>query len=296
MITGLRRSLLYVPCDNEKMIQKAARVSADMLLLNLEDGVAPAYKEQARSQAVRALTSIDFGRREVVVRINSLATELGKEDLAAVLVCRPDGICLPKVESPEQVRFAAQILSAMEEAHGLAAGATRIHAMIESAAGILSSREIGASSDRMASLIFGSADYCADVRCLAGPERQELALALQFLVTGARAASIAAVDAPCFEIRNELRLRQEAGQGRRIGFDGKSALHPGQLPAINECFDVTDEEIRWAEKVLAELNRAEIRGRALSTLEGQLIDNPHRTAAEHILERARLACLFRSLP
>jgi citrate lyase subunit beta/citryl-CoA lyase len=289
MITGLRRSLLYVPCDSEKMIQNAVRVPADLLLLNLEDGVAAACKEQARAHAVQALNSMDFGRREVAVRINSLATDVGRKDLAAILPCKPDGICLPKIESPEQIRSAAEIMCGLEEAHGLPTGSTRLHAMIESAAGVLSAREIGAASDRMASLIFGSADYCADMRCLPGSDRQELTLALQLIVTGARAASIDAMDAPCFDLRNDVLLRQEAAQARRFGFDGKSALHPGQLPSINECFDVTVEEIAWAEKVLAELTTAEDRGRALSTLEGQLIDNPHRCAAEHILQCARLA-------
>ncbi len=289
MITGLRRSAIYVPCDSEKMLSKAAEFPADLLLLNLEDGVAESRKDLARRNAVDALRSLHFGAREIVVRINSPALEEGRRDLAAVVPCRPDGICLPKIESPLAIQAADRSILDLETPAGLAPGGIRIHAMIESAAGVLAARDIAASSPRMASIIFGSADYCEDVHCLQGEDRVELLLALQMIVTGARAASIDAVDAPCFDIRSPGLLRREATQARRLGFDGKSALHPGQLGVINETFDVTPQELEWAGKVLSELESAESRGRALSTLEGRLIDNPHRCAAERILRRAQLA-------
>jgi citrate lyase beta subunit len=137
----------------------------------------------------------------------------------------------------------------------------------------------------MASLVFGSADYANDVRCWPGEDRQELLLALQMLVTSARSAGIDAIDSPCFDIRNYDLLRREAVQARRLGFDGKSALHPEQCRILNEVFDVTAEEIAWAEQALAGLDEAENRGKALTTLDGKLIENPHRAAAERILSR-----------
>ncbi len=287
MITGLRRSALYVPCDTERMLANAATIPADLILLNLEDGVTASRKDAARANAVRALKSMDFGTREVVVRINSLETVTGRDDLAAVVPARPDGICLPKIETPAGVREAEAALAELEPAHDLPRGVMRLHAMIESAAGVLNVREIAASSHRMASLLFGSADYSEDVHCLPGEDRMELLLALQMIVAGARSASIDALDAPCFDIRNAELLGRESRQARRLGFDGKSALHPGQVRTINEIFDVTPEERSWAERVLAELGAAENKGRALSTLAGQLIDNPHRSAAERILRRAQ---------
>lgn len=289
MITGLRRSALYVPCDSDKMIAKAVEVQADLILLNLEDGVSASRKGAARANTVHALKSMDFGAREVVVRINSLTSVTGREDLADVVPCRPDGICLPKIEGPAAVHEAEAAIEDLESSHDLPRGVLKLHAMIESAAGVLGIREIAASSSRMASLVFGSADYCEDVHCLPGEDRMELLLALQMIVAGARSAFIDAIDAPCFDIRNADLLGRESTQARRLGFDGKSALHPGQVRAINEIFDVTTEEKSWAEKVLAELADAEKRGRALSTLEGQLIDNPHRSAAERIMRRARLS-------
>jgi citrate lyase subunit beta/citryl-CoA lyase len=289
MITGLRRSALYVPCDREDMIEKAAGIPADLLLLNLEDGVAVSRKEMARANAVRALKSLDFGGRELVVRINPPESETGSRDLVAVLPCRPDGICLPKVEAPAAVQAADAMILELETGHRVPEGSMRLHAMIESAAGMLAARDIAASSYRMASLIFGSADYADDIHCQSGEDRIELMLALQMIVSGARAASIDAIDAPCFDIRNNDLLMRESLQARRLGFDGKSALHPAQVDILNEVFDVTLEERRWAESVLSELERAEGRGRALSTLEGRLIDNPHRNAAERIMRRARLS-------
>jgi citrate lyase subunit beta/citryl-CoA lyase len=289
MITGLRRSVLYVPCDSEKMLLKAAGTEADLLLLNLEDGVAASRKEAARANAVWALKSLDFGAREVAVRVNSTAAETGMLDLAAVVPCRPDGICLPKIEGAAALQAAEAAVSSLETVHGLPECGILLHAMIESAAGVLSAREIASSSSRMASLIFGSADYAEDMRCAPGEERTELFLALQMIVAGAHAAGIDAIDGPCFDIRNTDLLRREAAQARRFGFDGKSALHPGQLAPIHEIFDVTSEERTWAEKVLAELKSAEEKGRALSTLDGFLIDNPHGAAAERVLRRAQLS-------
>jgi citrate lyase subunit beta/citryl-CoA lyase len=269
------------------MIQKAGAVPADLLLLNLEDGVALSRKDEARTNVAEALRSLDFGGREVVVRVNTLDSAAGGLDLAAIVPCRPQGICLPKIESRGDIHSAEKALLELELAHGVAEGSIRLHAMIESAAGVMRAVEIASASPRMASLMFGSADYVKDLRCQPGKDRAELLFALQMIVTSARAGGIDAIDAPCFSLRDHDLLRREAEQARRLGFDGKSALHPDQIAIIHEVFTVTPEQIAWAEKVLAELNRAEKRGKALATLNGQLIDNPHRAAAERILRRGR---------
>jgi citrate lyase subunit beta / citryl-CoA lyase len=287
MIDKIRRSLLYVPGDSEKMLQRAAALPADLLLLNLEDGVASAKKDEARGNIVLALRSINYGDHETVVRINSLSTEIGLKDLAAVVPMRPDGICLPKIERAAEMQAASAAILELEIAHNLQPGTIRLHAMIESASGMLHSAEIASASPRMASLVFGSADFVADMRCMSGEDRIELLLALQLIAASARSAGIDAIDAPCFDIRRADLLRKEAVQARRFGFDGKSALHPGQLAVINEIFDVAAEEIAWAERMIAELDEAERKGKALTTVDGKLIDNPHRAAAERILARKR---------
>lgn len=284
-IPGLRRSALYVPGDNPRMIEKASTLPADMVILNLEDGVADSRKAEARAGVARALGTIDFGPREVVVRINSLSSATGVEDLRALVPCRLCGICLPKVEEASEILHADALIAELELKHGLAVSGVRLHAMIESAAGVVNAAAIARSSRRLSSLMFGSADYAKDVRCQVGPERTELWLALQMVVLAARAGGIDALDAPCFDVRNPELLSREALQARRLGFDGKSAIHPGQLDIINRIFDVTEEEIRWARTVLAELAGAESAGRGLTTLDGRLIENPHRIAAERILRR-----------
>lgn len=284
---SLRRSVLYVPGDSKKMLRRAAEVDSDVLLLNLEDGVASSQKDAARENIAEALQNTNFGARETVVRINSLNSVVGRNDLAKIVPLHPHGICLPKVEKAADIKCAESAILDLEAGSGLRKGSIRLHAMIESAAGLLHSPEIAIASDRMASLIFGSADYVGDVRCQPGEDRMELLLAFQMIVTAARSAAIDAIDAPCFDIRNHSLLENESIHARRLGFDGKSALHPGQLETINRLFDVTPEEIAWAEKTLAELDLAENRGKALTTVDGKLLDNPHRAAAERILRRKK---------
>ncbi len=285
MSASLRRSAIYVPGDSDRMLQKSAAFPADLLLLNLEDGVALSRKEAARENIANALRSADFGDREVVVRVNPLDTEIGLSDLARIIPLRPKGICLPKVENGTEIKAADHAISKLEITYGVPEGSIKLHAMIESAGGLLRSHEIAAASPRMASLIFGSADYANDVRCRPGEDRSELLFALQMIVVAAHSAGIDAIDAPCFDIHNRDLLYREASHARRLGFDGKSALHPDQLSTINRIFDVTPEEIAWAEKAIAELDEAENRGKALTTIEGKLLDNPHRAAAERILSR-----------
>jgi citrate lyase subunit beta/citryl-CoA lyase len=285
MIGLSRRSVLYVPGDSEKMLLRSAAMPSDLLLLNLEDGVAASQKDLARETVKQALQQVDFGAHEVVVRVNGPETETGQRDLAAVVARNIDGICLPKIEKKEEIQDVDCAVREMEIRSRIPEGTVRLHAMIESAAGVLNSAEIAAASPRMASLIFGSADYANDIRCRPGQDRLEFLLAMQMMVVACRAAGIDAIDAPCFDLKDLDALSRESDSARRLGFDGKSALHPDQLPVINQAFDVTEEEVAWAEKVLAELDEAEKRGKALSTLNGSLIDNPHRAAAVRVLRR-----------
>jgi citrate lyase subunit beta/citryl-CoA lyase len=282
---SLRRSTIYVPGDSKKMLQKAATFASDVLVLNLEDGVAVSQKHIARRNVADALKKGIYEKQEIWVRINPLNGELGKSDLAEIIPQKPDGICLPKVEALAEIELADRFMHELEIQCGLAERNIGIHAMIESAKGLVHAAEIAAGVSRMSSLIFGSADFSSDVRCQPGEDRFELLYALQVIVTAARSAGIDAIDAPCFDIHNQDLLERESSGARRLGFDGKSALHPKQLEIINRIFDVTDEEIAWAETTLAELEAAENRGRALTTVKGKLIDNPHRAAALRILNR-----------
>ena len=178
MTVNLRRSALYVPGDSEKMLRRSAVVPSDMLLLNLEDGVALSKKGMARDNIANALQNIDFGNHEIVVRINPLGTGIGMKDLATMVPLHPQGICLPKVEEAAEVRAADEAILKLELSHGISQGSIKLHAMIESARGLLRSPEIASASPRMASMIFGSADYANDVRCQPGEDRVEVLFAL----------------------------------------------------------------------------------------------------------------------
>jgi len=283
MVERIRRSILYVPGDSEKMLHRSFEMPADVLLFNLEDGVAESKKDLARKNVLYMLDQPDPNDHERIVRVNHSDTETGRKDIDAVIPLKPDGICLPKIENRLQIQAADAAISEKEICHNITEGTVRLHAMIESASGVLHAAEIAAASPRMASLIFGSADFVDDIRCRPGEDRTEFLLAMQMLVLAARASGIDTIDAPCFDIRNRQLLDRESAAARRLGFDGKSALHPDQLAIINRSFDISDEEIAWAEKVLEELDEAERRGKALSVLDGTLIDNPHRAVAQRIL-------------
>lgn len=281
-----RRSLLYVPGDKEAMLAKAPGRGADGLILNLEDAVAPADKESARQAVARALRSLDFGAAEAIVRINPSHTDAGQRDLLAVMPCRPHAILLPKVGAAEEVHLAAQRIERLEEQHGLPTGRTRIMCMIESAAGVLRAPEIAAGHPRVAALIFGAADLSMEVGCAAVPGEGTLLHAAVRVILAARAAGIAAIDTPHMKLDDPDGLAAGARAARGLGFDGKSAIHPAQIAAINAAFSPTAEQVAWARRVLALAPDGDEARLGAALLDGVLIEAPHLAQAKRILAAA----------
>jgi citrate lyase subunit beta/citryl-CoA lyase len=282
-VTRLRRSLLYVPGDREAMIAKAAQRGADGLILNLEDVVARSNKEMARAMVAQALVTLDFGRAEVIVRVNPLATPTGYRDLLTIAPAGPDAILLPKVGSPEEVRFASWTLDRLEEIHGRPAGGIRLMCMIESAAGVLAAAQIAGCHPRVAALLFGAADYSAEVGCESTPDGGSLLFAQSQIVLASRAAGIDAIDTPHMRLDDPDGLARSSQRARQLGFDGKSAIHPGQIGPINNAFSPTTEQIAWAERVLAALPDGDEAQLGAAVLDGQLIEAPHLARARRIL-------------
>jgi citrate lyase subunit beta/citryl-CoA lyase len=283
--TTVRRSLLYVPGDRPEMLRRAAQRGADSLILNLEDAVAPDRKDFAREAVTNALEAGEFGACERIVRINPVGSATGYRDLLAIARLAPDAILLPKVRDPEEVRFAAWTLDRLEAIHELPAGGVGLMCMIESAAGVLEARRIAGSSERVRALIFGAADFAEDAGIQVGADTGALAPVLMQILLAARAAGVAAADAPHMRPDDPEGLRVQATQARDLGFDGKSAIHPAQIPIINEVFSPRPDEIEWARRVLAALapsgaDRA-MEGAAL--LDGELIEAPHAARARRIL-------------
>jgi citrate lyase subunit beta/citryl-CoA lyase len=267
------------------MVAKAGCRGADGVILNLEDAVAPKMKERARKAVADALVFTDFGNTERIVRINPLDSDFGFSDLLAIAPRAPDAILLSKVTSGEEVRTAAWMLERLESLHALPLGRIQVMCMVETAAGVLAAPEIAHAHPRVAALIFGAADFCAEVDCAPAADQRPLLYASSRLILAARSARVAAIDAPHMKFGDPDGLEQSVRLSRDLGFDGKSAIHPVQIPVINSRFSPDPEQVRWAQSVVNALSASNKVGAAL--LNGDLIEAPHLSRARKILEIAR---------
>lgn len=270
----LRRSLLYVPASSEAMLRKAGTRGADVLILDLEDGVLPEAKDEARARAERLWPELDLGRAERLLRINPPDTPWHEADLAGAARIRPDGVVLPKSESPEVVVAVSRRLSDVP-----------LFLMVETARGVLAAAELARVSC-VGGLLFGAADFRESVRASREPDEGELLLARGTLVLAARAAGISVFDTPFFEYRDEAGLERSARRARALGFDGKTAIHPGQVATINRVFAPTAAEIGRARKIVLALEAAEREGRGVATVDGEMVEALHLAEARRTLARA----------
>jgi citrate lyase beta subunit len=271
----LRRSLLYVPASSEAMLRKAGSRGADAVIVDLEDGVLPDAKEDARARAERLWLELDLGGSEVLLRVNAPGTPWHEADLDVAARIRPAGVVLPKCEEPGRVAAVAARL-----------GAAPLFLMVETARGVLAAAEL-ARVPGAAALLFGAADFRASVRASRDPEEAELALARGTLVLAARAAGIEAFDTPFFDYRDDAGLERSARRARTLGFDGKTCIHPGQVAIVNHVFSPSEEEVARAERIVAALEAAAREGRAVATVDGEMVEPLHAAEARRTLARAR---------
>lgn len=271
------RSLLFVPADQPRRIAKAAGLPADAIIIDLEDAVDSTRKAAARIEAKAALAQLDFGDREVILRINSRRSEAFPQDLSALaeFPTLPAVISIPKVESAEDVETAAAFLDERKLPCGLMP-------MVESARGVLAAASIAGESGRNVALMFGGHDFCASIGAAYSweatlPARGQLVLA-------AAAHGIAAIDTPWIDLEDDTGLAAECARARQLGFAGKAAIHPRQLEIINAAFSPTPEEIKRAEELLA---WADSQGTGASRLDGKMVDHATILVAREILRRAR---------
>ncbi|MCC6168985.1 MAG: CoA ester lyase [Caldilineaceae bacterium] len=280
-----RRSLLYVPGDSLRKIEKAAALDADTLILDLEDGVARSQKEAARAVVGEALARLDFGPRERLVRLNHPTHGMIEAELAATLPSPPHGYVLPKVEAASELLDLDARLAQAEQARGLAQGSLTIFAMIETARGLLRLGEIAASTLRLAGLIFGAEDFTADVGAIRSPGGVELLYARSSLVITAAAYGLHAVDAVYLELDNLAGLEEECALGRGLGFGGKTAIHPRQLPVINQAFTPAPAEVARAQALVNAFAAHQAQGTGVFVYEGKMVDQPVIVAAQRLLAR-----------
>ncbi|MFY3745039.1 HpcH/HpaI aldolase/citrate lyase family protein [Anaeromyxobacter sp. Red801] len=276
-----RRSALYLPGSNARALEKARTLPADALILDLEDAVAPAAKDAARAQVVAALGQGGFGRRERVVRVNGLGTPWGAADLAALARAGADAVCLPKVERAAEVHAAAQALAAGHAPAGLA-----LWCMIETPRGVLAADEIAGASPRVACLVAGTSDLVKDLGARHTAGRAEVLTSLSLVLLAARAHGLAALDGVFLDLEDAAGLEAACRQGRDLGFDGKTLIHPKQLDAANRAFAPDEAELERARRVIAAHAQAEAAGQGVTVVDGRLVEALHVAAARRTVALA----------
>ena len=279
------RSLLYVPATSERMILKALETKADGLIIDLEDSVAPEQKLAARETLVRLLKDLNFGDKEVFVRINGIATEWGLDDARAATASGAPGIVIPKMESPHQVTDITPVLHNRDWVTG-GIHHSRVMCLIETPRGVLAAREIAEAHESIVGLIFGSADLSRSIGCMPGEDEEELFFARSQVLISARAAGVAAYDSPHFVIQDLDGLRRRSQAIKRLGYDGRTLIHPSHIDIVNEIFTPGEEQISEARRVVEAVEAALTEGRGVALLDGRMIDQVHLAAARKLLEHA----------
>lgn len=288
----MRRTMLYLPGNNPNMLLRGHLFGSDGLVLDLEDAVALSEKESARILVSRFLEQGEFGGCEVTVRINATDTEYWVDDLAAVTRFPAlSGVRAPKVEDAAGVKMIDEELSANEVKNGIPLGRTKIFCLLESAKGIWNAHDIATASPRVTAIIPGGEDLVADLRTSRSQEGTELEWARRMLIFAARAAGVDALDTVYPRITDDEGLRRETEFIKQLGFDGKSVIHPNQIPIVNDVFNPTEKEIENALKIVAAAKEAAARGLGAVSVDGRMVDVPVVKRAEYILRKAEKAGL-----
>jgi len=285
----LRRTMMFVPGNNPGMIKDAYIYNCDSLMFDLEDSVSVTEKDAARSLVFHALTTIDYGEKEIVVRVNDPRTPVGQADLEAMVRAHAQVIRLPKTETAEDVTYCADLLGRIEQAAGMAEGTVHMMAAIESARGVLNARQIAEASSRLIGIALGAEDYVTDLKTNRSADGIELLFARCMILQAARAAGIAALDTVYSDVNNEDGFRAEVTLIRQLGFDGKSIINPRQIKPVIDIYTPTQKEIDKALAVTAAIEEAHRKGSGVISLNGKMIDKPVVTRAERVLALARAA-------
>jgi len=274
-----RRSVLYMPASNARALEKARTIPCDALILDLEDAVAPEAKQTAREAACAAAASGSYGAREVTIRVNGTDTAWHDDDLRAACAARPDAIVVPKVSSADEVRALVDAL----EREG-APASTSLWAMVETPAAMLHCEEIAAASDRLTVLVMGTNDLAKELYAEHVPGRQPLLAGLGLALLAARAAGKVILDGVYNDVQDADGFMAECRQGRELGFDGKTLIHPGQVAGANTAFAPSEEAVTEARGVVQAWEEG--RGSGVVTYRGRMVENLHVETARRTLQIA----------
>ncbi|MEJ7724109.1 MAG: CoA ester lyase [Ilumatobacteraceae bacterium] len=276
-----RRSVLYMPGANERALEKAKGIPADSLILDLEDAVAPDAKADARQRVCAAVSSGGYGRRELTIRVNGLDTEWHADDLAAVAAAGPDAVVVPKINSADDVRAVeAALADAGAPAH------TAIWAMVETPVAMLRAEQIAGASNRLTVLVMGTNDLAKELGATPVPGRAPLLAALSMCLLASRAEGKVILDGVYNDVKDAEGFATECRQGRELGFDGKTLIHPSQVEPCNDAFAPTADDVERAQEIIAGFDAAHAEGRGVVTVNGRMIENLHVETARRTLAQA----------
>lgn len=271
-----RRSVLYMPGSNARALEKARTLPADVIIIDLEDAVAPEAKPAAREQACAAIKTKGFGSREVVLRVNGLDTPWAADDLSAAIAAGPDAVLIPKVASPEQLQAVGNKISR-------APRALAVWAMIETAQAILNIAAVAASakdaSTRLTTLVLGTNDIAKETRACFVPGRLPWLTALSQVILAGRAHGLDVLDGVFNDIKDIEGFKRECKDGRDLGFDGKTLVHPTQVEPCNGIFSPSDEEVVAAQQIVDAFALPENKGKGVISLDGRMVEIMHADIA-----------------
>lgn len=268
------------------MIRDAHIYGSDAIMFDLEDSVSLNEKDAARLLVYEALRTCDFGRTEVVVRVNGLNTPYGRADFEAMVRAMPDVVRLPKTETPEDVVEADQLITQIEKEIGIELGTIKLMAAVESALGVINAYKIATASSRLIGIAIGAEDFVTDLKTTRSPDGIELLAARSQILFAARAAGIDALDTVFSDVNDEEGFIREVRLIKQLGFDGKSLINPRQINILQHIYAPTEEEIKKSIRVIEAAKEAEKRGSGVISLDGKMVDKPIIERANRVLELA----------
>jgi len=276
-----RRSVLYMPGSNARALEKGRDLPADALILDLEDAVAPDAKELARRQIVEALERGGYGAREVIVRINALDSPWGHDDLSAVATCGADAILLPKVESAAMVHDLEMQMVGAGAPSGMG-----IMCMMETPLGMLHAEQVAAASKRLLCLVMGTSDLVKELQASHTDARLPVLTSLGLCLLAARAYGLAIVDGVHLDLGDDEGFAQACVQGKELGFDGKTLIHPKTIAKANEVFSPSAEDVAFSRRIIEAHAAAAKEGKGVVVVDGKLIENLHVENARRLVALA----------
>ena len=276
-----RRSVLYMPGSNTRALEKAKSLPADALILDLEDAVAPNAKESARGQVCDAVNAGGYGMRELIIRVNGLATPWGYADIAAAACSGADAVLLPKVESADAIRQLETIM-----VNSGAPESMTIWAMMETPRSILNATQIAEASKRTECLVMGTSDLAKDLHCAHTRQRLPMITSLGICLLAARAANLAILDGVYLDLNDEEGFEYACRQGAELGLDGKTLIHPKTIELANRMFSPSPIEVDWSRKIIAAHAEAAAEGKGVAVVDGMLIENLHVENAKRLVAMA----------